>query len=121
MPTTGLFRIIRQPIYVSFALTLWTVPVWTPDQLALAMALTAYCLLAPKLKENRFEKRYGMRFRAYRYIDWADKDVLDLGCAGGFMAEALASKGARVTGIDPASDAIEAAKSRATLVGQAIR
>ena len=55
-----------------------------------------------------------------RYIDWADKDVLDLGCAGGFMAEALASKGARVTGIDPASDAIEAAKSRATLVGQAI-
>ena len=56
-----------------------------------------------------------------RYIDWTDKDVLDLGCAGGFMAEALASKGARVTGIDPASDAIEAAKSRATLVGQAIR
>ena len=66
MPTTGLFRIIRQPIYVSFALTLWTVPVWTPDQLALAMTLTAYCLLAPKLKENRFEKRYGARFRAYQ-------------------------------------------------------
>ncbi|MEM6890670.1 MAG: isoprenylcysteine carboxylmethyltransferase family protein [Pseudomonadota bacterium] len=66
MPTTGLFRIIRQPIYVSFALTLWTVPVWTPDQLALAVALTAYCLLAPKLKEIRFEKRYGARFRAYQ-------------------------------------------------------
>ena len=66
MPTTGLFRIIRQPIYVSFALTLWTVPVWTPDQLALAATLTGYCLLAPKLKENRFEKRYGARFRAYQ-------------------------------------------------------
>ena len=66
MPTTGLFRIIRQPIYVSFALTLWTVPVWTPDQLAMAMTLTGYCLLAPKLKENRFEKRYGARFRAYQ-------------------------------------------------------
>jgi hypothetical protein len=26
MPTTGLFRIVRQPIYVAFALTLWTVP-----------------------------------------------------------------------------------------------
>jgi hypothetical protein len=36
MPTRGLFRLIRQPIYVAFALTLWTVPVWTPDQLALA-------------------------------------------------------------------------------------
>ncbi|HSF63673.1 MAG TPA: 3-demethylubiquinone-9 3-O-methyltransferase, partial [Paracoccaceae bacterium] len=24
-----------------------------------------------------------------RHIDWQGKDVLDLGCAGGFMAEAL--------------------------------
>ena len=66
MPHTGLFRVIRQPIYVSFVLTLWTVPVWTPDQLALAITLTAYCLLAPKFKEKRFEKRYGARFRAYQ-------------------------------------------------------
>lgn len=66
MPTTGLFRVIRQPIYVAFALTLWTVPVWTPDQLALALTLTAYCLAAPMLKERRFEKRYGDSFRAYR-------------------------------------------------------
>lgn len=66
MPTTGLFRIIRQPIYVAFALTLWTVPVWTPDQLALAITFTAYCLIAPKLKERRFEKRYGERFRQYQ-------------------------------------------------------
>ena len=66
MPTDGLFRIIRQPIYVAFALTLWTVPVWTPDQLALAVSLTAYCLLAPRLKERRFAARYGSRFDHYR-------------------------------------------------------
>lgn len=66
MPTTGLFRFIRQPIYVAFALTLWTVSVWTPDQLLLALTLTAYCLLAPRLKERRFEARYGDRFRSYR-------------------------------------------------------
>ncbi|KIN72624.1 methyltransferase family protein [Sulfitobacter guttiformis] len=66
MPTTGLFRVIRQPIYVAFALTLWTVPVWTPDQLFLAVTLTAYCLVAPKLKERRFKKRYGERFSAYQ-------------------------------------------------------
>jgi protein-S-isoprenylcysteine O-methyltransferase Ste14 len=66
MPTDGLFRVIRQPIYAAFALTLWTVPVWTPDQLALALSLTAYCLLAPRLKERRFETRYGARFRRYR-------------------------------------------------------
>ncbi len=68
MPTTGLFRVIRQPIYVAFALTTWTVPVWTPDQLVLALTLTTYCLAAPKLKEHRFEKRYGNRFRAYKRI-----------------------------------------------------
>ncbi|MEM0987421.1 MAG: isoprenylcysteine carboxylmethyltransferase family protein [Pseudomonadota bacterium] len=66
MPTKGLFRLIRQPIYVAFALTLWTVPVWTPDQLAIAISYTAYCLLAPRLKERRFHRRYGAKFQRYR-------------------------------------------------------
>ena len=66
MPTQGLFRYIRQPIYVAFALTLWAVPVWTPDQLALALSYTAYCLFAPRLKEKRFEQRYGAAFHRYR-------------------------------------------------------
>ena len=65
MPTQGLFRLIRQPIYVAFALTLWTPPVWTPDQLVLAVYFTAYCLLAPRLKERRFAARYGARFEQY--------------------------------------------------------
>lgn len=46
-----------------------------------------------------------------RQIDWQGKAVLDLGCAGGFMAEALALRGANVTGIDPAADAIDAARA----------
>lgn len=46
-------------------------------------------------------------------IDWQDKIVLDLGCAGGFMAEALDDRGAQVTGIDPAADAIAAARTHA--------
>jgi protein-S-isoprenylcysteine O-methyltransferase Ste14 len=66
MPTLGLFRLIRQPIYVAFALTLWTPPVWTPDQLVLAVSFTAYCIFAPRLKERRFAARYGTRFDRYR-------------------------------------------------------
>ncbi|MEL7212967.1 MAG: isoprenylcysteine carboxylmethyltransferase family protein [Pseudomonadota bacterium] len=66
MPETGLFKYVRQPIYISFALVLWTVPVWTPDQLVLATAYTAYCIFAPKLKERRFTKIYKDRFRAYQ-------------------------------------------------------
>ena len=48
-----------------------------------------------------------------RHIDWHGKDVLDLGCAGGFMAEALARRGAQVTGIDPAAITIDAARRHA--------
>jgi protein-S-isoprenylcysteine O-methyltransferase Ste14 len=66
MPTTGLFRLTRQPIYVAFTLTLWTVPRWTPDQLFLALALTAYCVLAPLHKERRFAGMFGEQWTAYR-------------------------------------------------------
>lgn len=66
MPERGLFGVIRQPIYAAFALTLWTVPVWTPDQLALASVFTAYCLAAPLLKERRFTRLHGARWKAYR-------------------------------------------------------
>ncbi|MEM9726424.1 MAG: bifunctional 2-polyprenyl-6-hydroxyphenol methylase/3-demethylubiquinol 3-O-methyltransferase UbiG [Pseudomonadota bacterium] len=56
-----------------------------------------------------------------RYFDglaeWDGRDVLDLGCAGGFMAEALAERGATVSGIDPAADAIAAAKRHAAESG----
>jgi protein-S-isoprenylcysteine O-methyltransferase Ste14 len=65
MPVTGLFTLTRQPIYVAFALTLWTVPTWTPDQLVVAITLTAYCLIAPLFKEARFRRIYGRAFDDY--------------------------------------------------------
>jgi methanethiol S-methyltransferase len=65
MPQTGLFRLTRQPIYVSFALTLWTVPTWTPDQLVIAVVFTAYCVRAPLFKEARYRRIYGPAFDDY--------------------------------------------------------
>jgi 2-polyprenyl-6-hydroxyphenyl methylase/3-demethylubiquinone-9 3-methyltransferase len=56
-----------------------------------------------------------------RHIDWRSKDVLDLGCAGGFMALALTERGARVTGIDPSARTIDAAQSQAQRQGVPIR
>jgi ubiquinone biosynthesis O-methyltransferase len=66
MPQSGLFRITRQPIYVAFALTLWTVPTWTPDQLVIAGVLTLYCVIGPLFKEARFKSRFGNEFEVYR-------------------------------------------------------
>lgn len=65
MPERGLFRLSRQPIYVSFTLTLWTVPTWTPDQLVVAIAFTLYCLIGPLFKEARFRRIYGPAFNDY--------------------------------------------------------
>jgi hypothetical protein len=64
LPTGGLFRICRQPIYVAFTITLWTVLTWTPDQLVLAVVLTTYCSTGPLLKEARFSRSFGSEFEA---------------------------------------------------------
>lgn len=65
-PIHGLFRICRQPVYVGFAATLWTGPVWTPDRLILATVWTAYCIAGPRLKERRYLRRHGDAFRRYQ-------------------------------------------------------
>jgi len=173
MPTRGLFKLIRQPIYAAFFLTLWTVPTWTPDQLAVALVLSTYCIAGPLLKEKRFRERFGAAFVDYAahipymlprsssprqrndlsiydaaqdwwsgkvrwqrvlhnlvparlaafdetIVGWHGKAVLDVGCGGGFMAEAMAKRGAHVTGIDPSPGAIIAARTHAEASGLTI-
>jgi len=46
--------------------------------------------------------------------------VLDVGCGGGILAEAMAGRGARVTGIDPGAAAIAAARRHARASGVAV-
>ena len=59
------------------------------------------------------------RFRFFDGVvkDWRGKMVLDIGCGGGYMAEALAKRGAFVTGIDSSPSAVEAARRHALAQG----
>ena len=65
-PTHGLFRRCRQPVYLAFAMTLWTGPVHTLDGLVLALTWSVYCVAAPLHKELRYLSLYGERFSRYR-------------------------------------------------------
>src|SRR5438477_11275030 len=57
-------------------------------------------------------------FRAV-FNGFGGKRVLDVGCGGGILAEALATEGARVTGIDPSERSLSAARDHAQRAGRA--
>ena len=51
---------------------------------------------------------------------WQGLTILDLGCGGGFMSEAILKRGASVIGVDPSLAAILAARAHASEQGVAI-
>lgn len=53
-------------------------------------------------------------------VTWHGKQVVDLGCGGGFMAEAITRCGARVIGVDPSPRALEAARRHAAALALSI-
>ena len=66
MPTNGLFKLIRQPIYLSFCIVLWSPPTMTLDLFFVALFYSFYCYFSPLLKEKRFTKFYGEAFLEYK-------------------------------------------------------
>ncbi|CAN5341157.1 bifunctional 3-demethylubiquinone 3-O-methyltransferase/2-octaprenyl-6-hydroxy phenol methylase [soil metagenome] len=50
-----------------------------------------------------------------KQVNLKDKHVIDVGCGGGILTEALAARGAIVTGIDMAQEALTAAKQHAQI------
>jgi protein-S-isoprenylcysteine O-methyltransferase Ste14 len=66
IPSSGLFSTCRQPIYLGFAMILWTAPAWTLDHLVLALVWSAYCVIGPIHKEHRFKQMFGREFDEYR-------------------------------------------------------
>jgi protein-S-isoprenylcysteine O-methyltransferase Ste14 len=62
----GSYRYLRQPIYLAFALILFTGPVWSPDHLFFFLVWGGYCVLGPRLKERRLSAWYGEEYRRYQ-------------------------------------------------------
>lgn len=64
--------------------------------------------------------RYGYFKRKMSQLQLPGKTVLDVGCGGGYLAEAFAGDGFMVTGVDPAARSIEAAQKHASEKGLTI-
>ena len=64
--------------------------------------------------------RHGYFTRELARLSLPGKALLDVGCGGGFLAEAFAKDGYQVSGIDPAGTLIEAAKEHAARAGLSI-
>jgi 2-polyprenyl-6-hydroxyphenyl methylase / 3-demethylubiquinone-9 3-methyltransferase len=54
------------------------------------------------------------------YCEVTKKTILDVGCGGGILCEAMAAKGAEVTGLDVEVDTLEVAKAHAKTRGLTI-
>lgn len=60
-----LHRMVRHPIYIAFALILWTSPAFTLEKLLLALVWTVYCVAGSRIKERRLERFHGAKYREY--------------------------------------------------------
>ena len=63
-----------------------------------------HCMLSIPLRANYIKEK----------LDLESKSILDVGCGGGLLTEALYDSGANVTGIDAAGPGIEVAKIHAS-------
>ena len=77
---------------------------WWSEDASFAISSLRYCMNPV---------RYGYFKRRLQQLDLPGKTLLDVGCGGGFLAEEFARDGFTITGIDPATRSLEAARKHA--------
>lgn len=87
-------------------------PQWWDERAGFEVTSLRYCL-----NPVRYEY-FGRQLRA---LGQRGRAVLDVGCGGGYLAEAFARDGYEVTGIDPSAASVAAAEAHADAAGLSIR
>lgn len=63
--TTGIYRFLRNPMYIGFALGMWSTPRMTAGRLLLSASMTLYILIGLKYERRDLKKRFGDRYLEY--------------------------------------------------------
>jgi protein-S-isoprenylcysteine O-methyltransferase Ste14 len=62
----GLYKWVRHPLYVGWALAFWATPAMTVGHLVFAASMTAYMVLASKVEERDLVRYYGKQYEEYQ-------------------------------------------------------
>jgi len=62
----GPYRLVRHPLYVGWLFTFWAAPVMSAAHFVMAVAITAYILVAIQLEERDLEAEHGGQYASYR-------------------------------------------------------
>ena len=65
LTTTGLYKYVRHPLYVSGLIFIWLIPVMTVNLLAFNLALTLYILIGAYFEERKLRHIFGEEYRNY--------------------------------------------------------
>jgi protein-S-isoprenylcysteine O-methyltransferase Ste14 len=66
LATTGVYRLVRHPLYLFSAIALWASPVMTESFLGFAIGATAYFAVGSMLEERKILSAFGPEYLAYR-------------------------------------------------------
>ncbi len=66
LTTSGLYRIVRHPIYVGFIVGVWSAPDMTVGHLMFSVTATAYTVLGAILEERDLVRIFGDKYRDYQ-------------------------------------------------------
>lgn len=62
----GPYQWVRHPLYLGILLVIWSVPVFSPDQLIFAGGFTVYILIGASYEERDLVRRFGEDYRKYQ-------------------------------------------------------
>ena len=63
--TTGIYRYLRDPMYLGFAIGMWSTPRMTLGHLVLSAGMTLYLLIGARYERRDLTARFGDRYREH--------------------------------------------------------